>query len=767
MKNYRFNFIKTIFLCILIFGLQVSKILAKELDSLEKIEFENKKAELINMLAAEKYPLILKNAREVIELNDKDVDVHYIVGMAKHKMGNYQNAIYSYDKAIEIDKDHVQTLLARAQCYKNLEFYGQAEIDYGNLYRITEREEFLLKRAFCRFKLEKSDEALQDINTIKDEDVHGERDLAARIYYAQGKYEEAKKECYFVFKNEPENDTILDMFIDVLLKLENYDEILKVNEDIFFKSEFVKDVEALAMAKLKKYDKAVEKYQDLLFEKKTKNRYNGLANMYMELGKEEEALKNYELSIGIDPFQFDILLKTGNIAMNNKLFNSSLRAYNKAIDLDKKNPELHLKKGISHFFLKEYKDAIKAFKKTLKYRADDELAVIGFIYSHLLIGKDKFALKAAVNGTMRFPDNGLFYVMKALILIDMDKVEEAETTLSNAKNKKFSIKAPLYIAKAILFNKKGDFKKAMSSINLIGSQDTILEKKYYVDRNLIKSVKAEVLINLKKYEEAIKVYRSIKTGEFLQRKDISLNIGDAYFVMADYKNAILNYDTVLRIDPYNLSAIVGRAKSYHLARNFKKAEDDIIRGLDLSTQNIGLFSIMSEVYLEQNREDIYKRKLEKANENIKDKKTKLFTLAMLRFQNKEYEKALKTLKRIATDNIYDRDNTYIYNLVGQVLLKLDDPDNAIPALDMALKVYHKNYSAAYHKAQALYTNEEYKKALTLLNDVLESNEMPNAYLLRAESYKSLKKKDKACEDYKKAGELGNKKAYSMLLLYCK
>jgi len=91
------------------------------------------------------------------------------------------------------------------------------------------------------------------------------------------------------------------------------------------------------------YTKAIEGYKS---HKNQEEVYNKIAKAYIALGNYDEALINYELSLGSNPKNALLLFDYGKLLTRVKKHKEALDVFYKLIDIDYKNPNYHYESGL-------------------------------------------------------------------------------------------------------------------------------------------------------------------------------------------------------------------------------------------------------------------------------------------------------------------------------------------------------------------------------------------------------------------------------------
>lgn len=122
--------------------------------------------------------------------------------------------------------------------------------------------------------------------------------------------------------------------------------------------------------------------RDSLNDKETKSDYHifqarDLYNKginHMSNDKLEEAIRNFELAIRMDPNYVDAWIKKGYAHFHMEEYNSAITAYDKALDIDIDNSEGWNLKGLAFYKMKNYNKAIECSEKAIDLNPNDGMA---------------------------------------------------------------------------------------------------------------------------------------------------------------------------------------------------------------------------------------------------------------------------------------------------------------------------------------------------------------------------------------------------------
>lgn len=737
-----------------------------KLDSLKQVKFDALKIELTQDFALGKYPIVVKKSGDLLRMYEKDAQIHYMLGIAKQKLGSYDNALLSLERAIDLDKEYAIAYQARGVSYYNLGSFGMAATDFQKAYDLTQNQLLLLEVGKSQMMGGMHEDAINSLKKINDQEVHGERAMMGKVFMNMGEFEKAKLEFQYVFKNEQENDSIYDDFLEVLLRLKEYENIIKTAADIYFKSDRASDIEALAHLKAEKYEEGIIKFEDLIYKKPTAFRYNGLAQIYLKKADKEKAISFFEKSTELNSLQPKIQEELAKLYFEKQLFNEALRTYKVATKMDKSNYFLYQQQGLCYFYTGEYKKAIKEFKNSLKQKADDEKSIAGFFFSTLMLGKTKKAEQIIKNAIKIQPSSGLYEILLAYTYYKQFKYEQAAQSIEAAENKDIESKTPLYIIKNLILTATAKYEEALKVINKIPENDSSIHKQFGITDAFSPFLKAKSLNNLGRYEESIKILNKEITNKYLTREQIHAQLGDIYFAKTQFKQALTHYDTVVRLLPYNIEGILGKAKTYHMLRKFDNVLDFIDRAYELDEHNIELYHFSDLVYNELGKKKEFKKLLRKGRRKANTQNQKHYLRTLDYLKKNDFDDAIKTLKKCNLKDNSNIDNSYIFALMSRLETIRRNFDLALESIDKAIEINQINYAFKISRSKILFDQERYEDAIKYLGKIIEITKHPNAYLYRADSYMKIDDQEKACLDYKEAAKYGNKRAHSIVLLNC-
>lgn len=290
-------------------------------------------------------------------------------GTALYKMKDYKNAIPILEKAVEQDNNSVKSLAQLALCYQNTDNIPKAETIYAKLFELAPNmNEFRLDYANMLSAQQKDDEAIKQYNEyIKSypKDPEGYINLGAlykrldNVDLATDNFEKAYN------LDSTDIDTIKDLAFcyhkkNELAKAVNFYNIALEKDSDNYSLNYNK---AIALHAMEKYDDAIKTYEKVLTLKNDdeviKSNLNAALVEYgyklIDENKNNDAQQYFKKAITINDKEPSAYFGLALISQSNHDFQSAMKYYQKAVDLDSKNAE--------------YTNAYEEFKNNLS--ADD------------------------------------------------------------------------------------------------------------------------------------------------------------------------------------------------------------------------------------------------------------------------------------------------------------------------------------------------------------------------------------------------------------
>ena len=251
-------------------------------------------------------------------------DYHISIGNQHFKVKNYQEAILSYKKGIEINSFNSKGYLGLGNCFYLLNKPDEALINFKKCLEITpDNYEANFRIGYIYLSLEKYNDALRVFN------------IASKLNPVSFEVYQNKASIYF---------------------------------------------------KLGEYEKSIEHYKKSIdVNPNLPDTYYNLGIIYYDLKNYEESNVNYKKAIDLNPNYFEAYYNLGINYIFHEDYENALKVYLKALDIKPDSIITLEKLGWIYWTLNQYEDVINYFKKILDIESDNSRAFInlGLAYSKL------------------------------------------------------------------------------------------------------------------------------------------------------------------------------------------------------------------------------------------------------------------------------------------------------------------------------------------------------------------------------------------------
>ncbi len=387
--------------------------------------------------------------------------------------------------------------------------------------------------------------------------------------------------------------------------------------------------------------------------------------------KFEAALKNDE-----EMQQNAGLWANYGIALTNlKLLSEALKAFTRAVSLNKKNSELWVKKGLIEFKLDNYKHAVKSFEQAKRLDNKDPEIPILLSRAHRKNGDIKKGIKV---------------------------LEAAQKELSKSHQ--------IPIELALVWNEQNEELKAERILKK--SIQTVV----HPDPGLLLG---QALLDKKEYKSAIIIYEEL-SSRFPQSPHAKYGLGVAHHASRKWSKALDAYQQALPLfrpkkPPQSLFTNMARALK-NLDRR-KEAIDTLYQAKKYGKPTLEIALLLSELFLEDNRPYRAKRALEDAVRLDKYNPAVHFYLGMTLLQLKDVKQAKAKFQRTL-----ELDSEFPESKLQLALLSIQEND-LTTAFTLANEVASadKNHLPGNRLAAKLaFDLQKFRRAIEILQPIVET-----------------------------------------------
>ncbi len=254
------------------------------------------------------------------------------------KLGAEAMAVMQLEKGIELDSTQVEMSYKLAKHYYKARRYNEAAKCYQRVLNMDQA----------------NDQAAWELG---------------QLYYAAKKPELAVKILEPFVKRQPDNHKAWLIYLESLIKIDQYGEAKTTAEHILTKEEnSVEAIRALAKAEyhLREYDLAIKTYQSLAkVDTLSAEDYRLYGKSYLELKTDTTAVKYFELSLRKDRNQKDVWTDLGAAYMRMKKWDLAADAFQQRILIDSTSAAGYVNYALSNMAISKWENARKALYKAL------------------------------------------------------------------------------------------------------------------------------------------------------------------------------------------------------------------------------------------------------------------------------------------------------------------------------------------------------------------------------------------------------------------
>lgn len=373
--------------------------------------------------------------------------------------------------------------------------------------------------------------------------------------------------------------------------------------------------------------------------------YNNLSWAYFQLGDYVKSLSYIEKALAIEPNDHIEYVNKGNALYGLGRYEEALQNYIMAQSINRHSYNAYYGEGTIYFEYEQYEKAIEAFNTYLSYQADDFYALEYIVYSYLYLGESIQALRIADDFLNDNEDNYYAYELKGVVLewtSDYDDVRRfyervvkqfpdlIEPKMRLAENdyyfgfyhqaatqyaqliEKDPLNLDLYVWLIYTYSALGELDKAEHYFNQGVQIDHTAYELYnaignaYLDHTLyMESIQYfDQSIELNPHIEDSYLHKlyalyfgnryslCIEYGKqymnlFAYSSNIPWFIGESYYELGEYEEAIYYYEKAFQLNPSNDTILADMAFAYTQLDDVDNAEKYSAQGLMLNPENEG------------------------------------------------------------------------------------------------------------------------------------------------------------------------------------
>jgi len=430
--------------------------------------------------------------------------------------------------------------------------------------------------------------------------------------------------------------------------------------------------------------------KDLLFstikdEITTAREMNEVANLLNMKGHTEDALTIYKRMVERDPLDGEAWISLAELYNNTHRANEVISTYQNALENNPDNIALLVSFGNYCLEQNDWECAITHFEKAeslangvLKSKIQKTLCAVYFY-----AGKERKALTVLDNMIETKRDDAALYFSLGKSMDFLERYEEAvdyfgkgfEHSIDEISERQIFDVYRLYANALIRLNRHDD------AIELIHDEASA----YIKDRDSLKILEASIYMNMKRYNDAIEIYKWFVDSDPKNVQNI-LWLAQAYASAKNYKKAEETLMKVSDIDPENVRHLFQLSLIYDSTGQFENAEKALNKVLKMQPNNSLALNNLAYMYIENDTKiskaiDMVKRAIEIQPRNgaYHD------TLGWGYYKKRKYQDAKKHIENALKWEETDGKGV-IYEHYGDILIKLKMKKDAIEAYRKAIKM---------------------------------------------------------------------------------
>jgi tetratricopeptide (TPR) repeat protein len=310
-------------------------------------------------------------------LNSKNAIELYNQGNTLIQLQRYQEALATYEKAIDIKPDYPQALYGQGKALFQLKKYQESLIAYDQAIQIQPNYlEAWTNRGFVLVRLKRYSEAIATV------------DKALQLK-----------------NDEPQ---VWQLKGDIFIKISQYNDAIKAyeqainfqadNPELWYKK-------GLAFQNLKQYEEAITAYKKTVELKPDhESAWYNLGNCLVNLNRYEFALQAYDQAVQYNQNNSAAWLSRSNILMTLRRYPEAIDSFTQVIKTNPQQYQAWYNRGWALHQVKRYGEAIESYKKAISLKSNDYLVWYNLGNTQYNLQKYQEAI-ASYNKAIRYKPN--------------------------------------------------------------------------------------------------------------------------------------------------------------------------------------------------------------------------------------------------------------------------------------------------------------------------------------------------------------------------
>ena len=308
-------------------------------------------------------------------LNNKNALELYNQGNTLIQLQRYEEALATYEKAIDIKPDYPQALYGQGKALFQLKKYQESLIAYDQAIQIQPNYlEAWTNRGFVLVRLKRYSEAIATVDKalqLKNDDPKIWQ-LKGDIFIKNNQYNDAVKAYEQGINFQADNPELWYKKGTALQNLKQYEEAITT----YKKTVELKPDHELAwynlgncLVNLNRYEFALQAYdQAVQYNQNNSAAWLSRSNILMTLRRYPEAIDSFTQVIKTNPQQYQAWYNRGWALHQVKRYGEAIESYQKAINLKGNDYLVWYNLGNTQYNLQKYQEAIASYNKAIRYK---------------------------------------------------------------------------------------------------------------------------------------------------------------------------------------------------------------------------------------------------------------------------------------------------------------------------------------------------------------------------------------------------------------
>ena len=504
-------------------------------------------------------------AKEFIGSYGNDHELWSLKGNAEYRSSDFTNASVSYGTALETRPHDARLWHSKGMAEEAAGMYKEAESSYDKAVLIDlNNPEFWLSKAISQEKQGNLNGSVLSLNRVIAESPDNVYALVrkARILVQTGKTKEAMYFLDHALKVDPRNIKIMEIKKGIYKREGDHEKVIEVCRAILNVDK--KNIDALTeMAetyqKMERHDEALKVLGSVsadfgeigvLMMKKNSAKQNGNVEVEIEACK---AILKIEQNRSIKLELADALIRNGD-------HNEAMRIYDEMQSKDPKDAEVIVLRGKLRAIMGDDPTAAALYKDAVLENPND-CGTLNQLANALCDSKEYGEALNMISRAIEIaPERPEGHLTKARIYMEKNDLKGALATLNNALNHVRS--GDVHMRIGDIHERRGDPGEALASYDA-AIRNGLVSGEVYCRRGLVQEKLG--------HRDAAKKSYSVAASKDKGNVRALERLGTFMLEDGDLAGAGRHLDAALDSDPFDLAALLGRARLYVKEGNGKKA----------------------------------------------------------------------------------------------------------------------------------------------------------------------------------------------------